>query len=103
MNNKELVSRPALLLERLRARPLEYRGVKLFGILVRKERWGLSWRGWLIILTGIVVTFYLFLFRDYPFLAVTHGVNTNVLVVEGCVNEYEIIADRKEFQVTDYL
>src|SRR5436309_2695530 len=102
MNNKELVSRPALLLERLRARPLEYRGVKLFGILVRKERWGLSWRGWLIILTGIVVTFYLFLFRVYPFLAVTHRVNTNVLVVEGWVHEYAIRAAIKEFQDNHY-
>jgi len=102
MNNKELVSRPALSLERLRARPLEYRGVKLFGILVRKERWGLSWRGWLIILTGIVVTFYLFLFRVYPFLAVTHRVNTNVLVVEGWVQEYAIRAAIKEFQGNHY-
>src|SRR5437870_6383390 len=102
MNNKELVSRPALLLERLRARPLEYRGVKLFGILVRKERWGLSWRGWLIILTGIVVTFYLFLFRVYPFLAITHRVNTNVLVVEGWVHEYAIRAAIKEFQDNHY-
>lgn len=102
MNNKELVSRPALLDEWQRAHPLEYRGVKLFGVLVRKERWGLSWRGWLIVLTGIVMTFYLFLFRVYPFLAVTQRVNTNVLVVEGWVQEYAIRAAVKEFQGNHY-
>jgi uncharacterized SAM-binding protein YcdF (DUF218 family) len=72
--------------------------VKLFGIFVRKERWGLSWRGWLIGLTGIVVAFCLFLFRIYPFLAVTHRVNTNVLVVEGWVHEYAIRAAVDEFR-----
>lgn len=102
MNNKELVSQPALLLERQRARPLEHTGVKLFGILARKERWGLSRRGWLIILTGIVVTFYLFLSRVYPFLAVTHRVNTNVMVVEGWVQEYAIRAAVKEFRSNHY-
>jgi uncharacterized SAM-binding protein YcdF (DUF218 family) len=102
MNNKELVSRPALLHEWQRARPLEYTGVKLFGVLVRKERWGLSWRGWLIVLTGIVVTFCLFLFGVYPFLAVTHRVNADVLVVEGWVQEYAIRAAVKEFQGNHY-
>jgi hypothetical protein len=33
------------------------------------------------------MAFCLFLFRVYPFLAVTHRVNTNVLVVEGWVHE----------------
>jgi len=76
--------------------------VKLFGVFVRKERWGISWQGWLIVLTGIVVAFCLCLFRIYPFLAVTHRVNTNVLVVEGWIHEYAIRAAVKEFQSNHY-
>jgi len=76
--------------------------VKLFGVFVRKERWGISWQGWLIVLTGIVATLCLFLFRIYPFLAVTHRVNTNVLVVEGWIHEYAIRAAVKEFQSNHY-
>jgi uncharacterized SAM-binding protein YcdF (DUF218 family) len=74
----------------------------LRGILVRKERWGLSWRGWLIVFAGVLLTFSLFLFRIYPFLAVTHRVDTNVLVVEGWIHEYAIRAALKEFQSNHY-
>jgi uncharacterized SAM-binding protein YcdF (DUF218 family) len=74
----------------------------LWGILVRTERWGLSWRGWLIVFTGVLLTFYVFLFRVYPFLAVTHRVDTNVLVVEGWIHEYAIRAALKEFQSNHY-
>ena len=74
----------------------------LRGILVRKERWGLSWRGWLIVFAGVLLTFSLFLFRIYPFLAVTHRVDTNVLVVEGWIHQYAIRAALKEFQSNHY-
>jgi uncharacterized SAM-binding protein YcdF (DUF218 family) len=65
---------------------------------VRKERWGLSWRGWLILLAAIIAAFCLSLFRIYPFLAVTHRVNSNVLVVEGWVHKYAIQAAVDEFR-----
>jgi uncharacterized SAM-binding protein YcdF (DUF218 family) len=74
----------------------------LWGILVRKERWGLSSRGWLIAFTGVLLTFSLFSLRIYPFLAVTHRVDTNVLVVEGWIHEYAIRAAIKEFQSNHY-
>ena len=74
----------------------------LRGILVRKERWSLSWRGWLIVFAGVLLSFSLFLFRIYPFLAVTHRVDTNVLVVEGWIHEYAIRAALKEFQSNHY-
>src|SRR2546429_3416842 len=74
----------------------------LWDILVRKERWGLSWRGWLIVFAGVLLAFSLFLFRIYPFLAVTHRVDTNVLVVEGWIHEYAIRAALKEFQSNHY-
>ena len=61
----------------------EHSPEKLWGILVRKERWGLSWGGWLILaLLGFSSAVFLLL-NIHPFLAVTHRVNTNVLVVEG--------------------
>ena len=60
---------------------------KFWGTFVRKERWDLSWRGWLIVLAGIILAFSAFLLRVYPFLAVTHRVDTNVLVVEGWIHE----------------
>jgi uncharacterized SAM-binding protein YcdF (DUF218 family) len=75
---------------------------KLWGSLTRKERWGLSWRGWLIVFAGVLVAFSVFLFRVYPFLAVTHRVDTNVLVVEGWIHEYAIRAAVEEFRSKSY-
>lgn len=69
---------------------------------MRKERWGLSWRGWLILLAAIIAALCLFLFRSYNFLAVTHRVNSNVLVVEGWVREYAIQAAVDEFRSGGY-
>lgn len=69
---------------------------------MRKERWGLSWRGWLIVLAGVVLTFSSFLFCVYPFLAVTHRVDTNVLVVEGWVHKYAIQTGAEEFKGGSY-
>jgi uncharacterized SAM-binding protein YcdF (DUF218 family) len=75
---------------------------KFLGLFTRKERWGLSRRGWLTVLTTGVVTFSLFGFRIYPFLAVTHRVDANILVVEGWIHEYAIRAAVTEFQSNHY-
>jgi uncharacterized SAM-binding protein YcdF (DUF218 family) len=75
---------------------------KFWGTLTRKERWGLSWRGRLIVFAAVLLTFSLFLFRVYPFLAVTHRVDANVLVVEGWVHEYAIRAAVEEFRSNRY-
>jgi hypothetical protein len=75
---------------------------KLLGILTRKERWGLSWRGWLLVTSaGLVATYFAFL-NIHPFLAVTHRVNTNVLVVEGSVQRYAIRGGAEEFKNGSY-
>ena len=73
-----------------------------FGIVNRKERWGLSWKGWLVI--GILIIGLVSWSVDgvYPFLAVTERVNTNVLVVEGWVHEYAIRAAIDEFNADHY-
>jgi len=75
---------------------------QFWGTFVRKERWGLSRRGWLIVFATVILTFSLFWFRIYPFLAVTHRVDTNVLVVEGWIHEYSIRAALEEFQSKHY-
>ena len=75
---------------------------KRWGILTRKERWGLSWRGWLLLTSAGLVASYLIFLNIHPFLAVTHPVNTNVLVVEGWVHDYAIKAGVAEFKINHY-
>jgi hypothetical protein len=74
----------------------------IWGLVTRRERWGLSRTGWLIILVTIFLTFYFCLFRVYPFLAITHRVNASVLVVEGWIHEYAIRGASHEFQNNHY-
>jgi len=75
---------------------------ELWGLLERKERWGLSGRGWLIFTLIALVTAYLLCLNLYPFLAVTHRVNTNVLVVEGWIQRDAIRAAAAEFNRGSY-
>jgi hypothetical protein len=75
---------------------------KFCGILKRKERWGLSWRGWLLLSSaGLVAAYFAFL-NIHPFLAVTHRVNTNILVVEGWIHRYSIRRGVEEFKNGSY-
>jgi len=75
---------------------------KLCGILTRKERWGLSWRGWLLVTpAGLAAACFVFL-NVRPFLAVTHRVNTNILVVEGTVQRYAVRGGAEEFKNGSY-
>ena len=55
----------------------------------RKERWSLSWRGRLIAASLLLLVGALVLEGIYPFLATTHRVNANILVVEGWINDTE--------------
>jgi uncharacterized SAM-binding protein YcdF (DUF218 family) len=83
-------------------RPLDLSHQKLWGTITRRERWGLSRRGWSLITVVVLFAAFLFLWRVYPFLAVTHRVDTNVLVVEGWVNQYTIRAAVEEFRSSSY-
>src|SRR5438552_18299497 len=61
---------------------------KFWGLLKWKERWGLSWRGWLLLtLLGLASASVLFV-NVHPSLAVTRRVDTNNLVVEGWIQGY---------------
>jgi uncharacterized SAM-binding protein YcdF (DUF218 family) len=74
----------------------------LCGLLNRKERWSLSWRGRLIFASALLLVGALCVNGAYPFLAVTHRVNADTLVVEGWINESAIRAAVKEFQSNHY-
>lgn len=71
---------------------------KYYGILVQKERWGLSWRGRLVVLAFILLFGWLIFLGVYPFLAVTHRENSKILVVEGWVHPFAIDAAVVEFK-----
>ena len=75
---------------------------RCLGLLTRKERWGISWQGWVIVLAGLVTSSFVFLLRIYPFLAVTDRVDTKVFVVEGWIHEYAIRAAVDEFRNHSY-
>ena len=70
--------------------------------LVRKEGWRLCWQAWVVVLIAAATTFGLFLFRVYPFLAVTERVDADVLVVEGWVHDYAIRSAVEEFRRGSY-
>jgi uncharacterized SAM-binding protein YcdF (DUF218 family) len=74
----------------------------LFGLVTRRERWSLSWRGRLILASALLLVGALCIKGVYPFLAITHSVNANILVVEGWIHEYAIRAAVKEFQTNHY-
>jgi DUF218 domain len=75
---------------------------RFWGILTRKERWRLSWRGWLLVTSMGLVSAYFVFVNVYPFLATTQRVNTNVLVVEGWVQKYAIRSAVEEFKAGSY-
>lgn len=75
---------------------------RFLGLLTRKERWGISGRGWLFILLAAPIAAALFSLNVYPFLAVTHRVETNVVVVEGWIHPYAIRSAVDEFSKGRY-
>lgn len=75
---------------------------KFYGCLTRRERWGLSWRGWFALILLVVVVGGTWMRCVHPFLAITHRVNTRILVVEGWVDPYVLRAAGAEFQTGHY-
>src|SRR5207249_8135663 len=74
----------------------------MWGMFDRKERWSLSWRGRVVVISALLLVGALIFESVYPFLATTHRVNANILVVEGWIHEYAIRAAVKEFQSNHY-
>jgi len=69
---------------------------------VRKECWQLSLKGKAIVAATTLVTALIGFFNIHPFLAVTHREDSKILVVEGWVDQYAILAAVKEFQAGHY-
>ena len=82
--------------------PAPTRNNRLFGLATRRERWGPSWKGWLVIGLVLIGMAGLSTYTAYPFLAVTHRVNADTLVVEGWIQPYAIRAAVSEFQAGHY-
>jgi uncharacterized SAM-binding protein YcdF (DUF218 family) len=74
----------------------------LFGILTRKERWGLSARGWFVLIFVGLLGAVVFITRIYSFLAETDRVDTQVLVVEGWIHEGGIRTTIEEYKTRRY-
>jgi hypothetical protein len=75
---------------------------KLCGLLRRKERWGLSWRGSLLAILAFVLGGYVVVVDAPSFLAVTNRVDTKILVVEGWVSRYSLQQAAAEFKTGGY-
>jgi uncharacterized SAM-binding protein YcdF (DUF218 family) len=75
---------------------------KCFGLLTRRERWGLSLRGWLWLLATLLGCGVTWTVSVYPFLAETHRVDANVLALEGWVHEFGARAAMDEFKKGAY-
>ncbi|MEY2539356.1 MAG: hypothetical protein QOG67_3096 [Verrucomicrobiota bacterium] len=75
---------------------------RFWGIFSRRERWGLSLRGWLFLVCVISATFVVLAMNVHPFLAQTSRVDTNTLVVEGWVHEFGVRVAIEEFRTGKY-
>ncbi len=75
---------------------------RFYGLLVRKERWGLSGRGWLIVVLAVLLLGWWLVWDAHRFLAVTHRVPATILVVEGWVHIYGVNAAVAEFNSGHY-
>lgn len=74
-----------------------------FGFFNKRERWGLSWKGWLIS-SFVTISFFMFVLKNlYSFLAPTKRVDTKTLVVEGWLQDDDAMElAAKEFRDGKY-
>ena len=77
-------------------------GQKFFGAFNRRERWGLSLRGFLGLAAAGIAAFAIWLFGVYPFFAITDRVDTRLLAMEGWVDVYAVKAVADEFKANGY-
>ena len=74
----------------------------LLGCITRRERWGLSVRGWLAT-TALLAAVALTCGRaSYSFFAITQRADAPLLVMEGWVHEYAVVATKAEFSAGAY-
>lgn len=81
----------------------DVRSSRFFGLVNRKERWGLSWKGRMFVLVLLIGLGISLVYGIYPFLAVTQRANSDVLVVEGWIPDFAIRAAAAEFATHNYV
>jgi len=74
----------------------------LFGLFENKPRWSLSRRGWLFVCLLAAGSCVVIFFGIHPFLGITRKTETNILVVEGWIDQYGINAAAAEFTKGSY-
>jgi hypothetical protein len=74
----------------------------LFGLIKRKEKWTLSWRGRFVALAILVILAWAFIYSIHPFLAVTDRVDSQYLVIEGWIPNYALEDCVAEFKSKPY-
>lgn len=72
------------------------------GLITKRQRWGLSWRGWLVAAITVLLAGWVVIVNIHPFLAVTKRVPTKLLVVEGWTDHYGVAAAVHEFKTGHY-
>ena len=75
---------------------------KAWGMLNKRERWGLSWKGRFILLLTVVLAGILVVLNIHSFLAVTERENTKILVVEGWINQFTAHVVAGDFKTNSY-
>ena len=75
----------------------------VLGLFSRKERWGFSWKGRLLLLLLLIGLAICFVYGVYPFLAITHRVNATNLVIEGWIHRYAFRVGTEEFNSGAYV
>ena len=70
----------------------------LWGLVNRRERIGLSWRGWLLLVLLLAGAGCFTIHHIQPFLAVTQRVDSRVLVMEGWAQDFAAQLAVREFQ-----
>ena len=82
--------------------PIRSESSACWGLFTRKERWGLSWRGFSFVAVFTISALWILFAFIYPFLAITYRVDTPLLVVEGWVHQSAIDAAVVEFRNGSY-
>jgi hypothetical protein len=63
---------------------------RCFGLLSQRVRWGLTWRGWLVVVGVLALAVFFGVRGAHDFLAVNAPVSTEYLVVEGWVPRFSL-------------
>jgi uncharacterized SAM-binding protein YcdF (DUF218 family) len=75
---------------------------RFFGLVNKRERWGISTRGYVVFAVCFVVGVALAIFWVHPFLARTDREPADILIVEGWLPDYAIKQAAEEFQSGGY-